>query len=119
MGEKKKAGGFTSFDSASGLQQFGRKFVNPYGKAKDIEWQDPAEEKGMFRYIRVFCIAIAVICVSSAVSYYRELGGIEGIMSAEMMETHGKREFIACLGGMVLYPILSIVCLYFAFRRRK
>ena len=118
MSDKKKYNQYAFYDSANGMS-YGGRFINPYGKAKKVEWEDLADSKGMLRYIRIFCVVIAVACVAAAVSYYQQLGGIEGILAAEMKATEGIEEYAVCLAGMITCPILSIVGLYFAFKKRK
>lgn len=118
MSGNKRLGGLNTFDSMQGMQ-FNRKFVNPGGRADEIEWEDPAEKKGMSGYIRVCCIVAAVICVVCAFSFFRELGGVAGILAMEMAAAYGMMEYGTSLAGMILCSMVGIFCLLMAFKRRK
>lgn len=118
MSENKRLGGLNTFDSMQGMQ-FNRKFVNPGGRADEIEWEDPAEKKGMSRYIRVCCIVAAVICTVCAISFFQELGGVAGILAMEMAAAYGMSEYVAILVGMIFCSMLGSLCLIVAFKKRR
>ena len=91
-----------------------------YRNVEDGEWKDSSvtEVKGTFKW---YLLVIAALFIVGTVANYNYLGGIEGIMSAEMLG-YGKESlasYIAGLGSLIVMPILAVVCLVLAFKKKK
>lgn len=91
-----------------------------YRNVEDGEWKDSSvtEVKGTFKW---YLLILAVIFAVSTVVNYNYLGGIEGILTSEMLG-YGKESiesYIAALGSMIVMPILAVVCLVLAFKKKK
>ena len=89
-------------------------------KVEDGEWKDSSvtEVKGSFKW---YLLILAVIFIVSTVVNYNYLGGIEGILTSEMLG-YGKESiesYIAALGSMIVMPVLAVVCLVLAFKKKK
>ena len=58
---------------------------------------------------------------ASTVKNYIYLGGIEGILTSEMLG-YGKESiesYIAALGSMIVMPMLTVLCLVLAFKKKR
>lgn len=91
-----------------------------YKNIEDGEWKDPSvtEVKGTFKW---YLLILAVIFAVSTIVNYNYLGGIEGILTSEMLG-YGKESiesYIAALGSMIVMPVLAVVCLVLAFKKKK
>lgn len=89
------------------------------GKVEDGDWKESTarEAKGKFKG---YLVLLAILFVVGAIINFEYLGGIEGIMTSERLG-YGKESlgsYVAAVGSLVVFPILSGVCLYLAFKRK-
>lgn len=88
-------------------------------KVSDGDWKEDSarEVKGKFKG---YLVVLAVFFVVATVVEFNYLGGIEGILTSEMLG-YGKESFgsyVAAVGSLVVFPALGGICLYLAFKRK-
>lgn len=84
------------------------------------DFDAPDEDNGGYKvYTRVFFFALAVLFVGLTVINYNYLGGIEGIIAEEMLTIKKFEEYWTSLGCLVVFPVMAVVCLVMAFKRKK
>lgn len=91
-----------------------------YRNTEGGEWKNPSvtEVKGTFKW---YLLVLALIFAVSTVKNYIYLGGIEGILTSEMLG-YGKESiesYIATLGSMIVMPMLTVLCLVLAFKKKR
>ena len=83
------------------------------------EWDEPAEKSHKI-YVRIISFLVAVIFIAAAVYNFKFLGGIEGILSFEMLEVEGGMiEYVSSVSCLILFPIIAVIGFVKAFKKEK
>lgn len=69
---------------------------------------------------KVILFFVGIGFLVATVLNYKYLGGIQGIISFEMLEAEGDMiNYVTAVACLVIFPIISVLCLVKVFKRKK